>query len=285
MLNGTIMPSDSPCLSYTNRGVLWGDSFSVRLRGNSCIVYDYSNYFKCIVRIAESMGMENDGSFGEKSFANDIILLLKKNRIYKEFVATITIFRNSNTTDKVADKNTFSTLVSVESLPHEFYSINKDGIFTDIFDASMLTTNIQNPTFRYELISGKLLSERNVEDLIITDNQGNYRSSLHSDIFFMKDKSLVYASNYDQISVNTIFSSRIMQLAKLKLGMGIYKSPINSSKLKSIDAMFLADPVNGIRWVIGLGRERFYKGDIDNLAYEIYLYYKKEIEQLKTIYQ
>lgn len=281
MLNGNIMPSDTPCLSYDNRGLLWGDSFSVQLRGNSCFVYDFSSYFACISRLAESMGMQPDESFTAKSFANDTSLLLKKNRIYKEFVATITIFRNSNSTNKIANTNTFSTLVSVESLPHEHYSINKDGIFTDIFDASQLPCPTTNIYFRYELISGNIMAEKSVDDLIITDTDGNYRRSLHSDIFFMKDKSLIYASNYEKTSINSVFSSRIMQLAKQKLGMEIYKSPINSSKLKSVDAMFLADPVNGIRWVVGMGRNRFYSGIVNDIAYEIYHYYKTEIENLK----
>ena len=282
MLNGTIMPSDTPCLSYNNRGLLWGDSFSVQLRGNSCFVYDFSSYFACITRIAESIGMQASESFKQKGFANDIMLLLRKNRIYKEFVATITIFRNSDSTNKIADTNTFSTLVSVESMPHEYYSINKEGIFTDIFDASMLHCPTTSQTFQYELISGNILAEKKVDDLIISDTDGNYRRSLHSDIFFMKDKSLIYASNYEKTSINSVFSSRIMQISKQKLGMEIYKSSINSSKIRSIDAMFLADPVNGIRWVVGLGRDRFYSGMVNDIAYEIYHYYKTEIEQLKS---
>lgn len=281
MLNGTIMPSDSPCLSYDNRGLLWGDAFTVKLRGNSCIVYDFKNYFQCICKMAETIGMEADESFKPKIFANDLMLLLKKNRIYKEFCATITIFRNSVNTNKIASTNTFSTLVSVESLPHEFYSINKDGIFTDIFDTSKLTTQIAIPNFPYELISGKILAENDLDDLIITDNYGNYRRSLYSDIFFLKDKSLIYATDLETISINAVFASRIMQIAKAKLGMEIYQSPMNSSKLKAADGMFLADPVNGIRWVVGLGRERFYIGKVNDIAYEVYNYYKEEIEGLK----
>gem|GEM_PF-920582 len=280
MLNGKIMPSDSPCLSYNNRGVLWGDSFSIQLRGNSCIFYDYENYFSCLGRIAESFCM-NEGSLTAKSFANDICLLLRKNRIYKEFVATITIFRDSTGTDRISSTDAFSTLVSVESLPHEFYSINKDGIFTDIFDASQLPVQFPNPSFNCELIAGGQMAEKSVDDLIVADNQGNLRRSLRSDIFFFKDKSLVYASNGESTSVNAVFSSRIMQLAKAKLGMDIYKSAVNDAKLKGLDSMFLADPVNGIRWVLGLGRERFYKGIVDDIAYEVYSYYKGEIEQKK----
>ena len=281
MLNGTIMPSDTPCLNYDNRGLLWGDSFTVKLRGNSCIEYDLKNYFQCICKMLESVGMETDDSFKPKIFANDLMLLLKKNRIYKEFCATITFFRNSSSTSKLADKNTFSSLVSVESLPHEFYSINKDGIFTDVFDSSKLITEIANPNFSYELISGKILAENELDDLIVTDNDGNYRRSLYSDIFFLKDKSLIYASDPENVSINAVFSSRIMQIASGKLGMKIYQSEVNRSKLKGVEGMFLADPVNGIRWVVGLGRERFYSGMVNDIAYEVYNYYKEEIERLK----
>ena len=63
--------------------------------------------------------------------------------------------------------------------------------------------------------------------------------------------------------------------------MEIYQSPVNSSKLKAIDGMFLADPVNGIRWVVGLGKERFYIGMANDIAYEVYNYYKEEIERQK----
>lgn len=281
MLNGTIMPSDNPCLSYDNRGLLWGDSFTVKLRGNSCIVYDYKNNFQGICKMAESMGMEAPDSFKPKIFANDLLLLLRKNRIYKEFAATLTIFRNSIDTNKIASTNTFSTLVSVESLPHEFYSINKNGIFTDIFDSSKVISEIANPNFSYELISGKMLEENDLDDLIITDKDGNYVRSLHSDIFFLKDKSLIYASGHENFSINAIFSSRIMQIANSKLGMEIYKSEVNKNKLNGVEGMFLADPVNGIRWVVGLGRERFYIGMANDIAYEVYNYYKEEIERLK----
>ena len=63
--------------------------------------------------------------------------------------------------------------------------------------------------------------------------------------------------------------------------MEIYQSEVSSNKLKAVDGMFLADPVNGIRWVVGLGRERFYIGKVNDIAYEVYNYYKEEIEGQK----
>ena len=279
MLNGEFILSDKPCLKYNNRGLRWGDTFSVQLRGNSCFVYDFDKYFDCIKQMTEMLEMENN-EFRPKTLANDIYLLLQKNRIYKEFAVTITIFRNSNDNNKLASDNSFSTLLSAESLPHEFYSINAKGLFTDILNIPQIaTTSI--PDFPVELLCGKLMSENNLDDLIITDEKGILKRSLYSNIFFTKGNSLIYASLHDNISPNKVFASRISYLANQKLGMDIYESTFDLQKLNDIDGMFLADPINGIRWVVGLGRKRFFKAKADEIAYEVYNYYKTEIERLK----
>ena len=282
MLNGEFMPSDKPCLNYNNRGLLWGDSFSVQLRGNSCIVYDFDMYFKCIKQMAETLGMRNE-TFMPKTFANDILLLLKKNRIYKEFSAKITIFRNSADNNKLASDNSFSILISTESLPREFYSINTTGIFTDVIKIPETIQRDAFPNFPWEVLCARQKEENSLDDIIITDSNGNFRKSIYSDIFFMKGNSLIYASSPEIISGNKVFSSRIAKLASQNLGMTIYESPINEQRLKEIDSMFLADPVNGIRWVVGLGRNRLFKGEVEKIAYEVYKYYYTEIDKKKQI--
>lgn len=277
MLNGEFMPSDKPCLNFNNRGLLWGDSFSIQLRGNACLVYDFDMYFKFIKQMTETLGMRND-YFKPKSFANDIMLLLKKNRIYMEFYITITIFRNCTNNKKLATDNTFSVLISAESLPHEYYSINTNGIFTEVLELPEFAKPDAIPNFPFELLCAKQKEEKGLDDIIITDSNGNFRRSIQSDIFFMKDNSLIYASSPETISANKVFSTRVAKLASQNLGMKIYESPINEQNIKEIDSMFLADPINGIRWVVGLGRKRFFKGNVEKIAYEVYNYYKTEID-------
>lgn len=280
MLNGEIMPSDTPCLTYNNRGLQWGDSFSVQLRGNSCIVYDFDMYFQCITQMVETLGMQSD-SLKPKSFANDILLLLRKNRIYKEFSVKITFFRNSADNNKLAYDNTFSTIISVDNLPHEFYSINTNGIFTDLLELPETIQRNMVPNFPWEVLCARQKEENGLDDVIITDNNGNFRKSISSDIFFMKENSLIYASSPEILSANKVFSTRIAKLASQKLGMTIYESPISEQNIKKVDSMFLADPINGIRWVVGLGRKRFLKGNVEQIAYEIYSHYKTEIDTKK----
>ena len=282
MLNGEILPSDKPCLCYNNRGLQWGDSFSVQLRGNSCIVYDFDMYFKCIEQMIEILGLQND-TFSSKSFANDIQLLLRKNRIYKEFSATITIFRNSSDNHKIASDNSFSILISTESLPHEFYSINTNGIFTDVLELPETIQRDSLPDFPWEVLCASQKEKYGLDDIIITDMNGNFRRSIYSDIFFMKDKSLIYASSPETISSNKVFATRIAKLASKNLGMTIYECPINEQNIKEIDSMFLADPINGIRWVVGLGKNRLYKGEVEKIAFEVYNYYKTGIDKKKQI--
>ncbi len=284
MLNGEIMPSDKPCLMYNNRGLLWGDSFSIKLRGNSCFVYDFGKYFSYLCKQTEMLDMIKNDNFTEKILANDISLLLKKNRIYKEFVATITIFRNSDNTDKLADQKTFSTLMSAESITPEHYQLNKDGIFTDIFTLPENLSSRINSQFPFELLCRETMKEQKLDDMIITDNQGYFLRSLFSNIFFTKGNLLISASVYDKNSEHNIFASRIIEFAEKKLEMKVLRHKIGIQNLKDIEGMFLADAINGIRWVVGLERKRFYQGNkVADIAFEVYNYYKNEIEKLKKL--
>lgn len=277
MLNGEIQPSSQPCLTHDNRGLLMGDSFSIKLRGNSCFVYDFKSYFQTIEKMIELYGMVADDYFCAKILANDIMLLLRKNRIYKEFAVTITLFRNN----EGQEPNSFSTLLSVESIDQEFYQLNKNGIFTDIFVAGQDIMSSPNPKLFIQLRCKEIIKENNLDDIIITSNDGIYRHGLNSDIFFMKDNTLIAATKHNLSSANSVFSAKLEELAHTKLEMEVIHKEMQKSELKNIDAMFLADPILGIRWVVGLGRERFYHGKVEDIAYEIQNYYKVEIKKLK----
>ncbi len=277
MLNGEIQPSSQPCLTHDNRGLLMGDSFSIKLRGNSCFVYDFKSYFQTIEKMIELYGMVADDYFCAKILANDIMLLLRKNRIYKEFAVTITLFRNN----EGQEPNSFSTLLSVESINQEFYQLNKNGIFTDIFVAGQDIMSSPNPKLFIQLRCKEIIKENNLDDIIITSNDGIYRHGLNSDIFFMKDNTLIAATKHNLPSANSVFSAKLEELAHTKLEMEVIHKEMQKSELKNIDAMFLADPILGIRWVVGLGRERFYHGKVEDIAYEIQNYYKVEIKKLK----
>lgn len=277
MLNGEIQPSSQPCLTHDNRGLLMGDSFSIKLRGNSCFVYDFKSYFQTIEKMIELYGMVADDYFCAKILANDIMLLLRKNRIYKEFAVTITLFRNN----EGQEPNSFSTLLSVESIDQEFYQLNKNGIFTDIFVAGQDIMSSPNPKLFIQLRCKEIIKENNLDDIIITSNDGIYRHGLNSDIFFMKDNTLIAATKHNLPSANSVFSAKLEELAHTKLEMEVIHKEMQKSELKNIDAMFLADPILGIRWVVGLGRERFYHGKVEDIAYEIQNYYKVEIKKLK----
>lgn len=277
MLNGEIKPSDMPCLMHDNRGLLLGDSFSIKLRGNSCFVYDFKRYFQTIEKMLGIYGMVKDECFSAKILANDISLLLKKNRIYKEFSVTITFYRNNEN----PEQNSFSTLMSVENIDHEFYQLNKNGIFTDIFVADKEILSSPNPKLFTRLRCEEIIRENNLDDIIIAEDNGTYNHSLSSDIFFLKDNTLIIATKHNLPSANTVFSKKVEELANTKLKMTTIHKDMRKADLKNVDGMFLADPINGIRWVVGLGRERFYQGKVEDIAFEILDYYKKEIKKLK----
>ncbi|MCF0206673.1 MAG: aminotransferase class IV [Bacteroidales bacterium] len=276
LLNGEILPSTEPCLSYSNRGLLWGDAFTFKLRGNSCIVYDYDKYYDMVCNILKSLSIGSiDAMFTRKSFANDIYLLLQKNRIYKEFVITVTVFRNSEDTNFLTQESKGSFLVSAESKSPEYYNINKEGLFLKTVDFGGDRS--------LEMFSAKILQEERLDDLILCDARGIVVRSLHSDIYFINDKTLICATAQNDFSANSIFSCRLKQLVKEKMGMSVVEKKVQVVEAEKFTGMFLADNVNGIRWVVGLDKFRYYPSSIEDIAFEIYSYYRKEIETKKKL--
>lgn len=274
LINETLADASKPCINYDNRGFLWGDNFTIKLRGNSGFIYDFDRYFECIIRMLEEVGMEKPYTFTADSLAQDIRYMLQKNRIYKECLITITFFRNSTSTDKLTDENTFSTIISSESIDYEHYQINKNGIFIKYLNIEHDCSNYGNTL---ELRAKKVLEEEKLDDLILIDSSKTLSKTIFSNILFIKGNCLIttYSSQFN--TINNVITRRLLEIAK-NMGMEIKTGQISEDLANSMDEAFLLDPIHGIRWITGIEKLRFKNIKTNDLAFELMNFYKKQIE-------
>ncbi len=128
MLNSEIIRSSEPCLFSDNRGILFGDTFSIELRGNSSKAFLSETHFDYLISVMKIMGMERPLFLKRSIFETDLELLLQKNRIYKGFSAMVSVFRSGTGFSRISNENTASVLISVEALPDEYYALNEKGL-------------------------------------------------------------------------------------------------------------------------------------------------------------
>ncbi len=259
MLNSEIKLASEPCLNATNRGLLYGDSFTYSIRGNSSMAFFLDDSFKYMLDCIRSLKMEVPELLKLSIFATDLELLLQKNRIYKGFSASVTIFRNESNT-RVAANNSVSILIVVEAEETEKYLLNEVGLKVGVSQTfkipDYIIENSILPIFNDTLLGIKEISDYQVDDYIFTDSKGSLISTSDSLLLFAIDNKLVIPSKVLENS-NRFFLNIIVAIAK-ELKIQITRTDIRQEDLLVVDEVFLVNPVKGINWVLTYKEKRYY---------------------------
>jgi branched-subunit amino acid aminotransferase/4-amino-4-deoxychorismate lyase len=257
-LNSEILPTAKPCLSFDNRGLLYADTFSFKIRGNSSKVFFLDSYFDFMISAMRQLKMERPLLLKKSIFATDIELLLQKNRIYKGFTGNISVFRNSSHA-RLAENNTVSLLITVESTESEFYRVSSKGLKTNVLKNYSLPDHVFissfTPYFNPELFLMPVLNQYECDDLLITDLNKNIVKSIFGSVFFVKNGSIIVPERIP-INADQVFSNIIVSVAR-QLNIEVLTKDVKSEDLYNFDELFIADVSNGIRFVMALGDKRY----------------------------
>ncbi len=259
MLNSEILLASKPCLSFDNRGLLFADSFSFDIRGNSSKAFFADLYFDHMIAVMKLLKMERPILLKKSIFATDLELLLQKNRIYKGFTAKVTIFRNASLGKLVID-NSVSVLVSVNAIDDEYFVSNQKGLKVSVLRNYSLPDYVfvsaHNPVFSHEMLLKSRLDDTQCDDFLITDIIGNITKTIDSAIFFVKEGNLILPERVpaDQ---SKVFNEVIVTAANMLKIPVVYWS-VKREDLNDLDEMFVADVRNGISWIMAFGEKRFF---------------------------
>ncbi len=279
MLNSEIVLSSKPCLCADNRGVLFADSFTHFIRGNSSKIFMIKLNFDFIIHSMKSMGMNIPHLFKMSIFATDVELLLQKNRIYKGFEASVTVFRNSSV-GKIAENNSVSVLIQVNACQDEFYNLNTKGmsigVEKNITIPDYLIKNSLSPSFSNYYFINKINDFNIVDTWLLTSNKGVIIRSLDSLVLFAIDNKIVIPKIVSPVYLNIILSF-VIRIAR-EQGYYVYKGDVTEKDIVKFDEIFLINPMFGIKWVQSYKDKRFYHKIADQFIKEINRRLKIDIE-------
>ncbi len=270
-LNGEILLSEKACISHDNRGLIFGDSFSFELRGNSSKAFFGDEYFQYFIESVKLLGYQRSILHRRSSLITDLELLLQKNRIYKGFKARFTIFRND------LETNTCSILISVEALSAEYYTFLQEGfkilVNNDIFIPEHRFNFDITAKFNEELFLFSKLETNNINDFLLCDNSGCIVKSLNSSVFFVKNENLILPSRHLNNS-SQIFVKIVASFAK-DSNIPVVYWDVKEKDLYDLDEIFLGDIVNGLRKVTAFKNKRYFYKLSESLSKSINFYLGK----------
>lgn len=259
MLNSEILLASKPCINATNRGLIYGDSFSFVLRGNSSKVFLLDKYFNYMISTMKLYKMEIPGLLKKMIFQTDIELLLQKNRIYKGFSANVTVYRNESE-GSIAQDNSVSILIVVKSLITEKFTLNTKGanlnICKDFIYPKFLIENSRLPIFNEGLLMHKKMQGNDKDALISCDEEGFLICSTDSLLLFSRNGNLVLPKKILDNS-NKVFLDYLVFIAK-SLKIVVEVEEIKQKDLLSFDEVLLVNSEYGIKWVLAYKEKRYY---------------------------
>jgi branched-subunit amino acid aminotransferase/4-amino-4-deoxychorismate lyase len=254
MLNGDIMPADKPCLMHNNRSILYADSFSFTLRGNSSKAFFLEEYFDFLLRAVKSLNFERTLSLRKAGFAIDLELVLQKNRIYKGFKADITIFRNSDGSDKC------SVLIVPEALPDEYYVQPQKGLSVLVYKKFVLPEYIFEseitPIYSKEFFIAREIEHAEIDDFLLCDVNEKIIRSTKALVFFVKEGNLILPTRLP-VNSSSVFAA-VVEKAAILCGVPVVRWDVSEKDLYDLDEIFIGDVVNGLVSVRGYKEKRFY---------------------------
>jgi branched-chain amino acid aminotransferase len=259
MLNSKIQLASEPCLTFNNRALLYGDTFSFELRGNSSKAFLYNQYYDYMIESLKMLKMDKFVLLKNSIFANDLELLLQKNRIYQGFSALVTVFRNISESP-IQLNNSISILISVCPLDNQYYALNSVGLKVSVYKDFKLPDILLNwyrtPLFTPELLLSSQLKEQAVNDFLLINEADEIVKALDSNLFFVKDGNLIIPQNLANDSVK-VFTDYIIGLAK-KTNIPSAKMNVYESDLEELDEIFEVNQSFGIRWIVAYKEKRYY---------------------------
>jgi len=257
--NDEFILADQPVLAVSNRGFKFGDGLfeSMRMAGGKL---KYAEQHAS--RLKEGMqALKMDGS----TLLDDYFLkqktaeLAKKNKFKGNARFRLSIYREGE--GLYTPENNKSGYVLESSLLNEpEYELNKKGLIIDVYDE--LTKQI-NQLSNYKtsnaliyVMAGLYKKQNRLDDVFMLNQNGFLCESMTSNVFVVYDKQ-IYTPALSEGCVAGVMRNVVMDLARDN-NIPIIEAQLNPEVLREADEVFVSNAVNGIRWVMGYGRKRYF---------------------------
>jgi branched-chain amino acid aminotransferase len=106
-------------------------------------------------------------------------------------------------------------------------------------------------------MAGNYKTKNNLDDCLILNDRGNPIESISSNLFIVKNNTLLTPS-IESGAVAGIMREQLIETA-LKLNITVYDDCLlTSDDLLEADEIFLSNAINGIRWVVAFKDRRYF---------------------------
>lgn len=259
LFNDQFLANDTAILKVSNRAFKFGDGFFESMRMcNGKLQYPelHADRIKATMKALKMDGYNLlDDYFLKQKTAE----LARKNKIQGNARFRLTIYRQGEGL-YMPETNKAGYLLEAKPLETQGYEFNKKGVIIDVFDEITKPINkLSNykTTNSLPFVMAAIYQKQHRLDEVLLLNQNGFLCESTSSNLFVIYQNKIYTPALSEGCVGGVMRNVIMQLAK-QHQLPLIEAQINPQILNEAEEVFLTNAVNGVRWVMGYGRKRYF---------------------------
>ena len=159
----------------------------------------------------------------------------------------------------------FQYSIQSTKLDHPSYELNNSGLYVSIFQnihkSISYLSNLSVGSDLYWRIADNHIKGATFNQFLILNTENQIVEAIGSNIYLVKNGIIKGASVYQGAYIDITKSLLLNILAKLNLGYN-ENDGITEQDLLEADEIFLVNAINGIQWVVGFERKRYFNHTI-----------------------
>lgn len=269
--NGEYHRTDSPVLNTGNRAFRFGDALFETIHCYGTEPYYLDLHYKRLTKGLQILEIDKPYSLSQVKLSEVITRLLNKNRYFGSTRVRVSVFRNDGGL-YTPESNSSSVIVECHPLDFKFYHYNQQGLMLGIYNDIAKPVNILSSVKSCNAllyVKAGLYRKRNaLDECIILNEYGRVAESISSNVFVVK-KGEIFTPGISEGCIPGVMRQVVINVAR-SIGYNVFDDvALNTKIFGTCDELFLTNAISGIRWVLGLGGNRYFNTISKQLSAEL----------------
>ncbi|MFC4210064.1 aminotransferase class IV [Pedobacter lithocola] len=250
---------DTPVLVASNRGFKFGDGLfeSMRMINNKLQFAEL--HADRLVSGMKALKMDGHALMDEYFLRQKTTDLVKKNRWNGNVRFRLSVYRDGAGV-YTPENNKVGYVLEGIQLGSNRYELNTKGLIIDVFDEMTKSvdklSNYKTSNSLLYVMAGIFKSQNRLDEAMILNQNGFLCESMSANVFVVYNNQL-YTPALTEGCIGGVMRTTIMQLARIN-DMTLIEAQINPEILNEAEEVFITNATQGIQWVMGYGRKRYF---------------------------
>ncbi len=258
--NQDLLRNEEFSLKMDNRSFLYSDGFFETIKVINFKCFNFTNHYK---RIENSCNLfKFNFNISEADLNTLLEKLAKENNVIGGRIRVV-FFRDSEGKYLPLD-NASCFVAEIESDENNF-SFNKNGLeiglYTQIKKGINPLSNCKSTSATISVFASMYAKENNWDDCFIVNSDNNIIESSNSNLFVVKDDSIITPPILDACVDGTMRSFIIQNF-------DVQERSITEDELLDVDELFLTNAIQGVRWVEKFKEKKYQSHNIARLVFD-----------------